>query len=282
MRFSHSGLDFDTILASIGSETVYFTVHNKSSQNIVIQQVILKKGELSPFLININGQSQQADNVRLAKYDSMFIFVGVRKNERLLLSDSVQFIINGKAQYFPLRAYVRDGIIFGDTVFSQGVHFTNAQPYLFLGNATIADAVTATVDAGSELLFDYKKRLQVNGTLQANGSKERPVLFAGVRYRNPWYGTYSGQWEGIAFGSNSANNRIAWAKIQGTTTGIYVEDTLHTNNNTQLTLSHSELLYTKKHLCVKGGRVVVDSSMFSNELKNETIILLDADSTVCL
>ncbi|GHU93827.1 hypothetical protein FACS1894156_1230 [Bacteroidia bacterium] len=285
LQFSGSRLDFDTLFAPLGSATAYFTVHNTSSQNIVIQQVRLSKGENSPFRINVNGQANEALSVRLAKKDSLFVFVEVRKNEMLLLSDSVQFNVGGHWQYFPLRAYSRDAVVVNDTVYAQNVNFSNEKPYLFLNNVVIKNNAAVTVQEGAQLLFDWNKGVRIEGLLQVNGSAARPVLFANLRYREAWY-AQPGQWQGFTFAGGSKNNRIAWAQIQGTTVGILIKNS-SPSADTQLTLSHSALLYTQHHLCVTGGRVVVDSSLFldnKNEIKliYETIFVPHADSTMCL
>jgi hypothetical protein len=281
LRFSHEHLNFDTVLAPIGSGTAHFTVYNNSSQNIVIEQITLNKGNLSPFIININGQRHSATGVRVAKKDSILIFVEVRPNQFFIVSDSVVFGAGSAVQYFPLTAYVQSTAVFEDTIFDSDIHFTNSEPYLFLGNVVIENGATATIDAGSHMLFARDKGLQVNGRLQVNGSKDNPVLFAAARYRTAWYAEQKGQWEGISIGSAGTDNVIEYAVINGAATAVAVEDTLQTGADIQIVLRQCSVSYADHHLCVRGGRTIVDSSVFSNKIKNDTIILTDSNSPVC-
>jgi hypothetical protein len=296
-----SYIGFDTLLAPMGSVTGWFTVHNRSRHNILINQISLLRGDASPFIINIDGQPQYAAGVRLAKYDSMFIFVAMRRDATSdamrTLSDSVVFTVNGNAQYFPLSVCARGATVWRDTIITQDVYFRNSLPHLFTGNVTIADNVVAVIDSGCEMLFDYAKGMVVKGRLQVRGSAERPVLFAHTRYRDPWYAYEPGQWAGLAFGSTSADNEIAHVTITGATRAIYVEDTLQTNGSSaNLTLRRCTLLhngvktspydehYKRLHLFIRGGRAIIDSCTFFDTIINDTIFVNspDPDSAVCL
>ena len=277
LRFSHGGLDFDTLLAPIGSGTAHFAAYNPSSQNIVIQQITLCKGNESPFLININGQPHKADEVRLAKFDSILIFVEARQGILWEITDSVRFIVGGTEQHFPLRAYVSTAAAIPDTIFNTDVHFTNAEPYLFLGNAVVARRCTAVVDAGSQLLFVRDKGLQIDGHLRVQGGRGQPALFAHARHRNAWYADKKGQWQGIFI---SGTGSIEWADIRGAAFAVAVVDTA--SARAEIALRQCSISFAQRHLCIKGRRVVVDSSNFSGTIYNDTIDLAGDANPVCL
>jgi hypothetical protein len=189
--------------------------------------------------------------------------------------------VGGTAQYFPLRAYVQTTTTFGDTIFSNDVTFSNAMPYLFMDNAIIGEGATATIESGSQLLFARHKGLQVNGMLKVNGSAENPVLFAAARYHDDWYANKNAQWEGIVIANASAGNILEYAIINGANTAFTIMDTFQTTINKQLTLRKCTVSYINQHICIKGGSVTIDSSVFSNKLKNETITV-PADSNKCI
>jgi hypothetical protein len=281
LHFSQTEINFDTLLAPIGSGMAHFSVHNRSKQNIVIAQIALNRGTASPFRININGQPQQVAGMRLEKKDSIIIFVEVKADALWNVSDSVQFNVGGNIQHFQLRAYVQTAVIVGDTTFSSNVVFSNLEPYLFLGNAIIGKNATATVLAGSQLLFVRNKGLQVDGTLKVNGSKKNPVLFAAARHGEAWYADKKGQWEGIIIDGSSTGNVLEYAIINGANRAFSLMDTLQNNTIAQLTLRKCSISFVNSHICTMGGRIRIDSSMFSNKIKNDTIDV-PTDGILCL
>ena len=66
LAFSTDTLTFDTVFTTLGSTTLYFTVHNPNSQKISISNIHLSGGENSIFRLNIDGQAiNQAANVEI-------------------------------------------------------------------------------------------------------------------------------------------------------------------------------------------------------------------------
>lgn len=81
-----------------------------------------------------------------------------------------------------------------------------AVPYHFAGGSTIVAHVT--IEPGAQLEFGENTGIEVrqNGSLTAEGTPEKPIVFTGT---DPT----PGYWTGVFFESNSAKNVIRNAKI---------------------------------------------------------------------
>lgn len=111
LAFSTDTLTFDTVFTTLGSTTLYFTVHNPNSQKISISNMHLSGGENSIFRLNIDGQAiNQASNVEIPANDSIYVFVAVTvdpniENNPFVMYDSVLFETNGNLQSVTLQAW---------------------------------------------------------------------------------------------------------------------------------------------------------------------------------
>jgi hypothetical protein len=266
LQFSNDTIKFDTLFSALGSTTYYFKVYNPSNKNLNIDEIRLMGGENSDFKLNIDGRATWLlNNVRIAKKDSLYIMAEVRKNRQLYNQDSIAFTIGDKQQLLQVRAYSRDAFILNDSVLQNGYIFTEGTPYLILGDITIAEGDSATIDAGAELFFNNTSHLYVNGKLNI---KEQPgknkAWLTFIRYYNSWYTDSYGQWEGIVIGSQSIKNTITGARITGANNAIYVEDTLGVNTEIQLQLSKTIIERAVAGITGKNARIAVDNSLIAD------------------
>ena len=67
---------------------------------------------------------------------------------------------------------------------------------------TVSSGVTLAIDAGSTLKFANGASLIVNGTLDAQGTANNPIIFTSVS------GSYPGSWGSIIFDGSSASNSV--------------------------------------------------------------------------
>ena len=107
---------FDTVLVRAGSVTKRFKVYNPSNQDLLVDRIALGSAlaggnRLSGFRLNINGlPTNQAQNLRLAAGDSLYIFaeVTVNPNDSLtpyLVTDSVLFFTGQQVGKVMLTAF---------------------------------------------------------------------------------------------------------------------------------------------------------------------------------
>ena len=76
-------------------------------------------------------------------------------------------------------------------------------PYLFLGNITVGDNVTLTIDPGVEVNFNTGCSLIIDGRLIARGTDTEKIIFTS-NFINP----QPGDWRSINFGSTAADDSV--------------------------------------------------------------------------
>jgi hypothetical protein len=273
--FSSDTLNFDTIFSPLGSTTFSCRVYNPGSKNLLFDEVRLSGGSASPFRMNVDGRAgYSVGNVKLARGDSLFIFIEVKKNQSLLLADAIAFVMGG--QELPRRlevvAYGQDVTVLSrDTALPNGYTFTADLPYLLDGMAAVDSSATVTVAAGAKLYFGAKAGIAVSGTLEVEGTPEAPCIFSFPRHNDSWYKEAVGQWEGISIGA-SGRARVRHARISGARYALAVTDTLGEAAGTQLTLKSSVVEYADVGLRSAGGKVAADNCLFANHLSNAALV----------
>ncbi len=278
LNFSADTVSFDTVFAPLGSTTFKCLVYNHSDKNLIIDEVFLVKAGTSPFRINVDGHAgSSVHDIYLAKKDSMYIEVEVLKNKELLLTDQIVFILGGieQASRITLTAYGQEVVLFpNDTVLRVDCDLDSNMPYLSYGNITVDSGVIVTVKAGAKLYFSKNKGIVVNGALIVDGqTPTTPCIFSHPRYKDPWYSTASGQWQGIII-NGTGYASINYAQIHGARRGISVQDTLEVAlfNVPQLDLSKSRIEYTEIGLNLSNGSAVVDNILCTNSITNALLI----------
>lgn len=277
LSFSADTLSFDTIFTPIGSTTFSCKVYNRSNKNMVIDEVFLGKRNASPFLMNADGQAGYSlRNLRLAKKDSMFIFIEVQKNQELLLTDQIGFVSGGLEQgsRIELVAYGQEVELFeNDTVLRVDCDFTPDKPYLINGNVTIDSGVTATVKASAKLYFGKNCGIIVNGALRAEGLASSPCIFSHPRYKDAWYSTAGGQWQGITVNA-SGIAKLTYAQLRGARQAFYVLDTLDeaTLSCPQLRLSRNKIEYSEIGMNICKGSATVDNCLVVSSSTNAVLV----------
>ena len=235
LSFSTDTLSFDTVFTTIGSATKQLMVYNKNDQPLNIERVIQASPATSGFRINVDGRKgDNFDNVRVAAKDSMYIFVEVTvnpngKDQPLIVEDSIIFFFNGVKQSILLEAYGQDvNLIKGGKVLTENITLTAERPYLIYDSLTIDDGVTVDIEEGAIFYMHDKAQIISKGTILANGSIEKPIMFRGDRLDfilNDLlpYDRTPGQWEGIRFKQESFGNIFNNVIVRNGNNGIYCE-----------------------------------------------------------
>jgi hypothetical protein len=275
LRFSSDTLRFDTIFSPLGSTTFSCKVYNPSDKNLLFDEVRLRSEGASPFRMNVDGRSgYSVGNVKLAKKDSLFIFLEVKKNETLLLTDAVVFVVNGVelASRLEVVAYGQDAVVFDrDTSPCDGYTFTAEKPYILNGVVTVDSDATVTVAAGAKLYFDTKAGVDVNGTLKVEGTPENPCIFSFPRYNDPWYRNAVEQWRGVSISPTGCAS-VSGARITGAQCAFDVSGPQNTATGVQLTLSNSVVEIADIGVRVSFGKVVADNCLFARYYSNAVLV----------
>lgn len=229
LEFSSDTLRFDTVFTTLASPMQQFKVYNRHKNSISFESIKLMHPEKSGFRINVDGLSgTKFDGIDLLRQDSLYILVDAKLNKTtgddLLVRDSICLKWNGNTKYIQLGAYGINVELWDDKVFSSNTTLTADKKYYVRGAVTINEGVTLQIEQGVTFYMDKKAAVTIDGTIIADGTIKKPIVFRGHRFdkieRNIPYDNASDQWVGITLGSNSFNNTLTNVRIRNSQKGI--------------------------------------------------------------
>jgi parallel beta-helix repeat protein len=129
-------------------------------------------------------------------------------------------------------------------------------PYLILGGGIIYvnEGATLTIDPGVEVKFDYGSQLQVNGTLNAQGTEAKPIVFTSSRL-NPEVA-----WRGILFTPTSGNSVMKYTKLTNALQAIEMSGVSVPVSNSVLEKNTNGLLLTNNSSPLISGNSIRGNS----------------------
>jgi hypothetical protein len=281
--FSTDTVQFDTVFASVGSSTNYFTIKNSNkSKPIKIDKIYLARGESSVYRLNIDGYPvDRLDDYELAPGDSIFIFVEVTINpgiNDLVEEDSVMFVSNGNVQNVKLVAFGQNVTLINGQYISNDTTWTSAKPVLIYNSALVEENVTLTVQQGTQVYFHRGSSLFVQGTLKVYGDVNNRVLFTGDRLES-YYEEIAGQWGaflddgngnttwifgGIHLLAGSRDSEILNADIKNSIIGLQV-DSCVTPGTPTVKLRNTNIENSKiAGLYALGATIEAENCVFAN------------------
>jgi hypothetical protein len=226
LEFSKDTVYFDTILVSLGSITQYFTIRNPYDGPVEISRLALARGGQSFFRLNVNGiNGKEFTNIRLARKDSIFVFVEVtidplNENNPMLIKDSVVISVNANQQDVKLIAYGQDVHLFRSEVFKSQT-WTKEKPYLIMYNAAIDSGEILTIEPGTHIYLAPLSSLHVRGSVHATGTAEEPIVFTNARFDGRYEKT-AGEWNTIFIHQYSTGNKLEHVIIKNAQAGLWV------------------------------------------------------------
>ncbi len=234
LSFSSDTISFDTVFMTIGSSTRRLMVYNHNNKALKISSIKVLNADKSGFHINVDGWGGESElrDVEVWGKDSMFVYVEVKvdptkKDNPILISDSIEFITNGTRQIVHLIAYGQDVTIWHGKIIEQDTTLTGKKPFLIYDSLYIAPNITLTLEKGTILYFHDKANVLVKGRIKASGTWEEPVVFRGDRSDNLLtnlpYDLVPGQWGGIHLFPESYNNELDHVYIRNGSYGILAD-----------------------------------------------------------
>lgn len=246
--FSADSILFDTVFTKIGSSKRELRVRNDNNQKILISSIQVQGGSSSQFIINVDGSPGKSfTDIEIAAHDSIYIFIQVNVNPTninspLIISDAINFVVNGNEQKVILEAWGQDAYYHYPTnaiKFQDGsylpysridstvpadVVWKKDKPHVIYGYLVVDSAQKLTIQAGVRVYLNYKAGLWVypGGELKVLGQKGNEVIFQGAR-REKDYADEPGQWDRIWINEGSNNNVIDYAIIKNGYIGIQTE-----------------------------------------------------------
>ncbi|WP_321280499.1 hypothetical protein [Marinifilum fragile] len=223
VSFSVDTLKFDTLFTGFGSTTKLFKVYNKSSKKINLQEIYLQD-ENSPYRLNVNGTAEERfANVEIGANDSLFVFVEVNlrpkdTDEAVLLEDVLVFNVNNNLQGVILSTWSQDVVLIEEDIVNSQ-NWTGKRPYLLNKQISIMENTELILEEGTTVYFGKNAGLDIQGTLKAEGSFEKPVYFGSSRLEE-LYKNVPGQWNGIRIHESSKSNQLSHFILEDGINGI--------------------------------------------------------------
>ncbi len=256
LSFSTDTLRFDTAFTQIGTAVYSFRIYNTHSQTIKITKAYLpgQNGQKSFFDLNVDGfAGNNLTDIEIPAKDSIYVFVRVTINPKLplaaspyVITEDLIFETNGNVQKVVLEAWGQDAnyipskdsngkvaVLSGN---GQEVIWDDPKPYVIYG-ILLLDNVKLTLPAGTRVYIhgglakndtlggrynDGVIYVFGNSSINARGTKDRPVSFEGDRLEDDFKET-AGQWGGIILGSGSVGNLMEYTTIKNAIVGLRVD-----------------------------------------------------------
>jgi hypothetical protein len=275
LAFSADTLAFDTVFTTVGSTTKKIMVYNKNKEALNIQSISLAGKGNSGFRMNVDGKKgSEFWDVLILPKDSMYLFVEVTvdpqdRNNPFEITDSIVFLTNGVTQAVVLQAYGQDAhIIRGGLSIQSDTTWTGERPYLVYDSIVIQPGAKLTIDAGASFYLHDKAKIEVYGTILANGSIDKPILFRGDRLDDMLdgrlaYDNVPGQWGGFKFHPDSYNNLFEHVIVRSGKNGIVCLPA--TTDQPKLTFNGSQITNMAGNLLVaENCHIEAVNSEFTN------------------
>lgn len=275
LDFSTDTISFDTVFTTIGSATKRLKVYNRNSEAVNISNIALTSSGTKGFRMNVDGESGTSiNNIDLLGKDSLYIFVEVtidplNRDNALLIEDSIRFQINGNTQYVILDAIGQDVFLWKGRTIDKDTVLSGKKPFLIYNDLTIANNATLEIQENTTLYFHQDAKLEVNGTIIAKGTIEKPVIMRGDRtdylfesLKIP-YDRIPGQWGGIEVASNSYNNVFENVRIRNGVYGVL----FHESDTTQQKATFMNTMIqntTKEGIWAINCKITAENSLFDN------------------
>jgi hypothetical protein len=224
-------LKFDTVFTSAGSVTQSFKIINDNNQPLRLTSVKLMGGSTAAFKMNVDGTAgPEVDNLELAAYDSLYVFVQVNIDPNadqlpFVLKDSIQISYNGNDRQVQLEAWGQNAHFLRNKIITTDETWNNDLPYVILGYLSVNANATLTINKGCRIYMHADAPLIIDGSLKVAGEKDTAdrVYFRGDRLDEP-YKDYPAAWPGIFFRQSSHDNTLTFAVIKNAYQAIALQD----------------------------------------------------------
>lgn len=302
LRFSSDTVYFDTVFTTVGSVTLPLKVYNDHEGTLLIDDIELDGGLISPFRINVNGLpatdlSAPLRDTPLAPGDSMFVFVEVTVDPNESAEDvpfwvreDLIFRTNGIEQNVKLLAKGQNAVFHGGpddyTVLACDEVWDAQLPHVLYGRILVEAGCTLTIMPGTKVHAHTGSGIWIRGgTLLAEGELGAPITMQGDRLDDGYVDT-PGQW-GLAFDITDADTlngnlvnysvfrgglwldrasecRLDHVQLSQATVGIWV-DSVATGAAYALSLTNSSVTLAESiGLLSQGGHIIGYNNLLAN------------------
>lgn len=226
ITFSTDTVTFDTILTEVQSITRRVRLFNPSENALIIDNLRLASSN-SPFLLTLNGeQDDHFQNVQLLGGDSLLVLIEATIDQRdetnpYIVKDSIIVDYNTQSKDIKIIAWGQDANFLDGTVIEENTTWTAGKPYVITDFVLVDSLVNLNIEAGTTVLFEPLAGLYVQGSLNALGSPEEPIIFSNTRFDED-FADAPGQWDAIYILEGSKGNTVKHAIIRNGRIGFRV------------------------------------------------------------
>lgn len=272
LAYSKEELNFDTVFTTVASPVEKLKIYNRNNNSITFSSIKLVNPEKSGFRINVDGLAgTDFQDIDLLRKDSIYIMVDIIANKlvgnQTNAEDAIELSWNGNTEYIKLKTFVQDVDIWENKTIDSNTTLTADKGYYIKGKVTVAENTTLTIEEGTNLFFDQKGSLHIEGRIIAEGTQKKRITFRGHRFdlieRDIPYDNASGQWMGIIVGANSFENIFTNVNIRNSQIGI--DFTLSNPTRKKATLTNT-IVHNTSQYGLKAINCNIDAvnSQFSN------------------
>jgi hypothetical protein len=239
LTFSEDTIQFDTLFAERLSITKRLKIKNPANKAVNISSIGLRN-QSEAFQLTLNGRTQSSfSNQLLLAEDSLLLLVSANVdqgngNNPFLIRDYLEVVNQENSQTVVFEAWGQNAHYLSDTVLTCNARWSSEKPYVLSGNIQVDSSCILSIEPGTKIYSAPETFIIINGSLQAEGNVENPILFTNDRLDEP-FASSAGQWGGIVFLEDSKENYIRNATIKNALFGVNL-NTFHPDNQPDLNL----------------------------------------------
>lgn len=284
LSFEKDTVKMDTVFSSVPTSLKKVWVFNRSSDGIRCKQIRLLGGEESGFRVNVDGtylspeSGFQAQNIEIRKKDSLCVFVELtskpnHKSGIQRLSDQIVFSLeSGEEQRISLDAWTWDAKMLRNVRISRDSVLSSPDvPLVVYGGIRVDSLARLTIGAGTTLYFHGEAGIDVYGSLEILGEKDKEVTLRSDRLDHMFdylpYDNMSGLWQGIRLRSSSFDNHLRYTDLHSAFNGIMADSS---DVGREKLFIESSTIHNCQGwgLLSIGGRIRAHNSQFTNTLQD--------------
>lgn len=274
--FSQDTIAFDTIISGQPTNTYTFQVYNPSTKALRISKVYLEGGSGSPYRVNVDGtflSDGEGGGFELRAKDSLRVFLflhakDVDEDLPVPTNDRLIFLTeSGATGAVVLEAAAQSVITLKGWVCDRDTTLSSKRPYHIIDSLVIAHGSTLNIAPGVRMYFHSDARMKIEGTLNAVGTLQSPIIMKGDRLGDMFseqpYDRIPAQWKGIEIKSSSKGNTLDYCDIHSAVWGIRIDSTDISTESLRMenTILHN---FSSHALQVRNAQIFVGNSQITN------------------
>ena len=264
LLLSTDTISFDTLFAGDRSTTAILKLYNLSDEDLNVASISLAGSDKSSFRINIDGQAlSKLTNIRLYSKDSLYIFIDVTAgvddgSSNAFYDDRIDVISSGFSWSCALMAYSLNAKVLDDVVITSDTLLTAELPFRIKGELKVESNATLRLQEGTIVYMSPESRIEVYGSISAEGTTESPVVIRGDRL-DKFYNNVPAQWDWICLNRGASNSLFRNVNISGAKYNLQIDSAVSVVVENSLMRDASEGVVLSY-----GGNVVIGNSLLYN------------------